>query len=1164
MEHGGDVAERRPAYASLRGYHPGMDRAAAWLETGDQIASMVGAAAGVAALLVAIRAELRARGATGRPRRLPWPLLTLCVALFALRLVPAVPAWLVEPSAWAASAVGAAALMVALRRSRPGPTPVVNPQIIGLTRRLKDDGARHRYRFFVGWPAPALPDVYVRQRPALGGVSVGQHRALVSVDDVLTSDGHGLLLGGAGSGKSTLAATVTAAIASRALTAGDFGTLAISVTATDLVGRSLLDALTLSCARDLGITVDAELFAEPPVPGGRWHVIVDGVDEVVNAHDRSRLLWELRSLLREGDVTHRFLVTSRPLPDAELATLRNAWVAEYELRPFDRADLADFARRWFTARLPHDPEAAAREAALFLTRVAGARLGPVARVPLLATIAVMVYEQADGGALPASRAHLYARFVEHLLDGRHELSEAKASLVDALQGRGRAGLAIATWLKDDFYEVIARMLDAVGVARVAQPNADLCSAALAWLDSNAPHRLTDTVPDARRQTEDLLRSTGLFGMRHGQFAFLHQSFAEFLFARAMAGRLDTARWRVMAANPAARSLAAFVAARRPDADAMVRSLVAEEGIITAADMIAVGVPVDDPTRATVLDGLSAHLGDDTPTAPEALRVLRELSVDQDVLRRLIAMAGDNDVPEWTRVVLADVVIDVDRPVGVAQLRHAAEQFASEPATWAVDALRARGLQVDPRTKNLFGPPSGRERGALGGLGRQALSRRAGDPDFSDMQRLVAAERLAHDGSLTPLRALVEEAGVGRLVQLAGGKILADLGDLEPLVTMTARQEETADTGSDWLQYLAAAEVFARDQTRGVPILRAIFDRHEPLPRTYGCAARLAEAGSITELASLAAANATGFWREPVSQLPWLQSPAVGANLSRAAARRLAGEPRSVKPWGYERGYETKAWAHVRAAAAKRRHALHDLAVRGRPRRELHAATWLGRHFSDPEELERVVANPSMPARFRVAAATSLAMLFGPAADEPLRQLERHGELHYETVCGIPATPIQYTSFIPAVPERSFDLCAALAGDPDTPRSLRAALTLLLPFGDSADRLARIADNPAMSFRARFEAMNALVGSSPQVGRRSLSTIVRDHDLPNPLVWFLLLKIFLGWNLDVKRLGWLEFETIARRIEAIGNAPSPLHMLWRTAVTVMFSHPALDRVASGGH
>ncbi|MFG1888080.1 NACHT domain-containing protein [Micromonospora sp. NPDC049051] len=1134
-----------------------MDRAAAWLETGDQIASMVGAAAGVTALLVAIRAELRARGATGRRRRMPWSLLTLCVALFALRFVPAMPAWLVEPSAWAASAVGAAALMVAVRRGPSGPTLVVNPQIMGLMRRLKDDAARHRYRFFVGWSAPALSDVYVRQRPAVGGVSGGQHRALVSVDDLLTRDGHGLLLGGAGSGKSTLAATVTAAIASRALTAGDFGALAISVTAADLVGRSLPEALSLSCARDLGITADAELFAEPPVPGGRWHVIVDGVDEVVNAHDRSRLLWELRSLLREGDVTHRFLVTSRPLPDAELATLRSTRVTEYELRPFDRADLADFARRWFTARLPHDPEAAAREAALFLTRVTGARLGPVARVPLLATIAAMVYEQADGGALPASRAHLYARFVEHLLDGRHELSEAKASLVDALQGRGRAGLAIATWLKDEFYDVIARMLDAVGVARIARPNADLCAAALACLDSNAPHRLTDTVPDARRQIEDLLRSTGLFGMRHGQLAFLHQSFAEFLCARAMADSFDAARWRVMAANPAARSLAAFAAARRPDADTMVRSLVADKGIITAADMIADGVPVDDPTRATVLDGLFAHLGDDTPTAPEALRVLRELSVEQDVLRRLTTMAGDNDVPEWTRVVLADVVIDVDRPVGVAQLRHAGEHFASEPATWAADALRARGLQVDPRTKNLFGPPSGRDRGALGGLGRQALSQQAGNPDFSDMQRLGAAERLAHDGDLIPLRALVEEAGMGRLVQLAGGKILADLGDLEPLVTMTARQERTADTGSDWLQYLAAAEVCARDPARGVPILRAVFDRHEPLPRTYGCAVRLAEAGSITELASLAAADATEFWREPVSQLPWLQSPTVGANLSRAAARRLAGEPRLAKRWGYETG----AWAHVRAAAAKGRDALHDLAVRGRPKPRLQAATWLGRHFSDPEELERVVADPGVPARFRVAAATSLAMLFGSATDEPLRQLERLGELHYETVCGIPATPIQYTSSIPTVPERSFDLCAALAADPDTPRSLRAALTLLLPFGDSADRLARIADNPAMSFLVRFEAINALVGSSPDWGRRSLSAVVRNRDLPNPLIWFLLLKIFLSWHLDVNRLGWREFKTIARRVEVIRNAPSLLHRLWRIAGTVVFSRPALDRVVS---
>ncbi|WP_431884801.1 NACHT domain-containing protein [Micromonospora wenchangensis] len=1097
-----------------------MERAAAWLETGDQIASIVGATAGVLALVFAVRAELRTR--------LPWALLTLCVALFTVAFVPAASSWVTESSAWAAALVGAIALVVAVRRRRTTSPPAVDPQIMALLRRLRTDDARHRYRFFVGWSAPALSDIYIRQRPAIGGPDAGRHQALVSVDDLLTSHGHGLLLGGAGSGKSTLAAVAVAAVAERALSTGELKSLAVSVTAADMVGRSLPDALSLSCGRDLGVNVQAALFADPPVPGGRWNVIVDGVDEVINAHDRSRLIWELRSLLHNGDDTHRLLVTSRPLPDAELAALRSFRVTEYELRPFDRADLTDFAQRWFAARLPHDPDAAARRSALFLTRVTGARLGPVARVPLLATIAAIVFEQADGGALPTSRAHLYARFVEHLLDGRHELSETRATLVEALQARSRDGLAIATWLKDDFYGVVAAMLDAVGAARVTEPDADLCGVALAWVDAHAPYHLTDTLPDARRQVDDLLRSTGLLGMRHGRLAFLHQSFAEFLCARAEEGSFDAERWRTMAANPAARSLAAFTAARRWDADTLVRSLVTDEGLITAADMIADGVPVHERTRVVVLDRLFEHLGFDTPAAPEALRVLRELSVDPDVLRRLITMGGDGKVSQWTRVVLADVVIDVDRAAGVSQLRTAATHFDAEPAAWAAEALRARGLQVDARIDIT---PT-RDRGALGGLGRQALSQRASNRDFSDVQRLAAAERLAYDGELTPLRALVQEAGVDRLAQFAGAKVLADLGDLRPLLAMTEWDDETADTQSAWLQYVAAIDIFDRDRDRGVPILRAVFNRHEASPRTYGCAARLADAGSTAELEVLAAADES-FWREPDHRKPWPQSRAVGALLARAAARRLAGE--------------------IRTAGRARC---------GSPaRRTLDAATRRARRFGDPEALERVIADRAMPARFRVAAATSLAMLFGPAADEPLRQLERWGDLHFETVAGIPALPSENVSLsVPAVPGRSSALCAAVAADPGTPRSLRAALTLLAPSGSSADRLARVADDPAMGFRIRLEAINAMVRSNPEVVRHSLATLLHERDVHYPLIWFMLLRIVLGWNLDMNRLGWSEFRTIAHRIDAIRDTRFPA---WRIAATVLTSRPVLDR-AAGPH
>jgi hypothetical protein len=56
---------------------------------------------------------------------------------------------------------------------------------------------------------------------------------------------------------------------------------------------------------------------------------------------------------------------------------------------------------------------------------------------------------------------------------------------------------------------------------------------------------------------------------------------------------------------------------------------------------------------------------------------------------------------------------------------------------------------------------------------------------------------------------------------------------------------------------------------------------------------------------------------------------------------------------------------------------------------------------------------------------------------------------------------------------------------------------------------------------------------------------------------MLLRIVLDWNLDMDRLGWSEFRTIARRIEAIRDTR---FLAWWIAATVLAGRPVLDRVA----
>lgn len=467
----------------------------AFLDTGDKVASIVGAVAGLAGLWFAVRAGRRRRGALG-----------------------------------------------------PGLTALLHAQ--------RADSARHRYRFF-GRHVPALTAVYVRPRASLGGPGREKNRT-VQATRMLTAHRHAVLLGDAGAGKSTFLATVAGDLARQALARRRPGDLAVIVRAADLVGRTLPEALVHAVRRDLGVDLPPETFQRPP-RHGTWRILVDGLDEVIAAQDRSEVLWRIRDLLG-GTTPYRFLLACRPLAESELGELRGPGVGAYDLKPFDRRELGEFARRWFTARYPDDRRRADATAGRFLARVAGARLGPVARIPLLATIAALVYEQQSGRALPSSRAALYERFVDHLLDGRRSLDRFREAIEPELLSRGVAGRELADWFCADIHRHVGGLLDACGAAWLADPETRLTDAAAAWVRVNGPHDLTRVTPDGERLLRELLLTTGVCTLRRERVIFAHQSFAEFFAARAADATFDTQTWLARAANPVTRSLAAFAAA----------------------------------------------------------------------------------------------------------------------------------------------------------------------------------------------------------------------------------------------------------------------------------------------------------------------------------------------------------------------------------------------------------------------------------------------------------------------------------------------------------------------------------------------------------------------------------------------------------------------------
>ncbi|MEV4534084.1 NACHT domain-containing protein [Asanoa sp. NPDC049518] len=1120
-----------------------MDRLVAWLDTGDKVASVVGAVAAVVALYLAVRGGRRVRRS---------------------------------------------------RRAVDGP-------LAELLHAQQADATRHRYRFF-GYHAPALSDIYVRPRATVGGTVDS------SVADVIGRDAHAVLIGGAGAGKSTLVATVVAELARDAIATGSDSAVAIS--ALDLTGTSLAAAGVSAARRDLNVELPEALFKLPPRRGGRWLVLVDGLDEVIDRDQRSQVLWRLRSILDNKNSHYRLVVTTRPLPGAEMSELERGGAVVYELRPFNRAEFEEFARRWFASR-------GSPNASLFLARVSGARLGPVARVPLLATIAALVFEQAGGAALPTSRTALYERFVEHLLDGRRELSELRGSLTGALSGRGRLSEAVATWLEADFYGVVNDLLDHLGATQLATVDADLGAAATGWFAAHAPTPLGGLVPDADRLVRDLLVATGLLEVRQGRLRFAHQSFAEFLAARGQADRFDEVGWRAVALNPATRSLAGFAAARRRDADQLVARLLDESGdVVAAGDLVADGVPVGETTWNRVVESLLTQLAADAGVAADCLRVLRELSVDAAVLDRLVGLARDTTVDFWTRAVVADAVADVDRTQGVQLLRLAARDFPPEVSRWAATALDGRGVALDLSARRSLQDSAPRDSGgSLGRIARHVLTERVGDHSLTHDERVQAAIRLCRDGEPGPLRALVDEPGVEYLVRAQAASELAKHGDDSALLRLAA-PTPGAEPEYSWglpratkLRYAVVCELVDSGHPAAYALLQALADDCANTPMAYGVAARIAGFGDFGRLEELVAGGTPELGAAAAYALV---ARAGTPSLKRVAESAPTGRVRAVIVAELVRRGERDAIPALRELVRRRGlppilrvHGHHVLAagddpasvrwLRRRARtRGIAAATAL-LHLDDPlgaETLRAVAGSRLRSARSRVRAATILAaggipatlvrLAVGPARGRVrldasvsmAKHLRDHSalaalvtderasttirRLAVERLVMMASTPSAHEqAALPyevrvellrgqSLPARAFGLASVVttagagrvAADPSLPAAVRMGAVAALPDAAAIDVLTAVAGDRSAPTRTRSAAIADLVDRAPDAARPVLRDVVTNLPFGRLATWRLLFHLVAGVLPYTGERPWPEFADIRRRVEKVYDRPWP--------------------------
>ncbi|MEO7196814.1 MAG: hypothetical protein ABIZ05_18655 [Pseudonocardiaceae bacterium] len=472
----------------------------------------------------------------------------------------------------------------------------------------------------------------------------------------------------------------------------------------------LAEAACRSFGRSLLEDPDPGLFASR-VQGARWLVLVDGLDEIPDPWLRGEVIRSVAQHARP-DSDYRFVVTTRALPESELAPLRRTTVGNYVIEPFGTPELEEFATKWFTVQRVPSPAA---ETDRFLRETSDGRLRELVRNPLLATIAAVSAVKEPDRPLPTSRLNLYERFCGYLAGDRTGKRNPLAQLRRHHEDNPEL-LACVQWLHRSRSELLGAL------ARHRLESQDkLSHAAMEWARDRVPDGVTLVDGWEDHLWEELV-GTGLLVAHERELRFLHQSFAEFLSAQSQAktigndlDELDT--WIRRGLRKAERTFALFTLAMwaavpEHDIGIVIDRLLSSldpQRLLFAGRLMAEGVSVPDDLTARVIDRIFVLIrnADDqfSRWAEEGFEVLGALFDHPAVPTRLASLAGDTKVRlsrrvsaleaferlrggEYAQLLLAELL-----PCAYGQPLQQCARVAVRLGQEAIDMTRRRALQM---------------------------------------------------------------------------------------------------------------------------------------------------------------------------------------------------------------------------------------------------------------------------------------------------------------------------------------------------------------------------------------------------------------------------------------------------------------------------------------
>lgn len=498
-----------------------------------------------------------------------------------------------------------------------------------------------------------------------------------TVRDVLDDQDHLLVTGGPGQGKSTLSLRLAADVAARWLSPGIDGVplgepvLPLRVTARELVGWLAMpfpEALEATVRAEYGALLKTLASARTlgeRVAGCRWLLLVDGLDEVADSGQRDRLVTILAAWASEADSPYRVVLTTRPVESSAFAPLQRLGAARYELQPFDDEALRRFAHSWFD-----DPDDAGR----FVRQIRMAHLDELMRVPLLATIAAIVFSQHRDRPLPDNQYELYESYLNYLRSAHPVPPSPFDAACDALlEHLGRVRLDLDT---------------------------SLVAAARTWVEQHLP----GLVGNWQDRLITYLAAVGPLARRGDDLGFLHHSFAEHLAATAYARLLpepfepDHAAFARLlhAARPEERGqharavLVHYTQLHTAQADGLLGWLHAGDGDqhLLAARLLAGHIPAGREVVDAFLTKVRAWAMTTQYPGQQILEQASHAAHHPGIADWLAGLLGDDEAPWQSRIKAAAALSARLRASHMAAAAALLRRVANNPAILVADRLAA--------------------------------------------------------------------------------------------------------------------------------------------------------------------------------------------------------------------------------------------------------------------------------------------------------------------------------------------------------------------------------------------------------------------------------------------------------------------------------------------